>query len=147
MIDKSNTDQAGFTLIETFVAIVVLMITVLGPMMLLSRALLDARYIKDEIVATYLAQEGVELMIYQRNNGLTASSLDPDSHSCQLYLDQNGEGYNCQRAGQPTIFTRTIEIDNSFSENKVEVTSSVTRSNLLTGREVASRSIIYVISQ
>ncbi len=93
----------GFTLIETFVAITILMIIVLGPMSLLSRALQDARYIGDKITATYLAQEGVELMINDRNKGVPF-----EISNCPLKFD-NIYGYQCS-TGNPTIFSRKIEV-------------------------------------
>jgi len=64
-----NSRSTGFTLIEALVAITVLVIGVLGPMSLLSRALADANAIKNEVIATQLAQEGTELLISARDAG------------------------------------------------------------------------------
>lgn len=136
----------GFTLIETFVAITILLITVLGPMSLMSNALKNSRYIKDEIIATHLAQEGVELMIDQRNNN-EAIFPSPSNclHGANLKFHQD-LGYQCDD-GDETIFNRVIgfeqianEIeDSSFSQYKI--TSTVTRSNF-PGKDIVSKSII-----
>lgn len=122
---KNKQNLRGFTLIETFVAISVLMIVVLGPMSLLSSALRDSRYIGDEITATYLAQEGVELMIDKRNNNI---SFTPEDYSCLLKLQNPGEGYNCKGLGSSgaVTFTRTIEIKTIGSiPNQREIISNV----------------------
>ena len=59
-------NQRGFTLIETFIAITVLLFAILGPMTLVSRSIADASYAANQITAFYLAQEGLELIINQR---------------------------------------------------------------------------------
>ena len=137
--NKQNNYQSGFTLIETFVAITILMIVVLGPMSLLSNALKDARYIGEEITATYLAQEGVELMIDKRNQGETLGD-----YSCDLYYsdtnNQMTDGYNCEGLGSKTIFNRAIEVVEVVT-GQWGITSTVTR---IGGKPVVSRSIIFV---
>lgn len=50
----------GFTLIETFVAISILTISVVAPMSLAARSLSISYYVRDELTASYLAQEAIE---------------------------------------------------------------------------------------
>lgn len=125
---KHNFKQSGFTLIETFVAIVVLTIAVLGPMTLLSRALQDSRYIKDQITATFLAQEGVELLIHNKNKGGSDLVLGEKGapYSCALKLDQI-IGYNCT-TGNNTNFERIVIInqDGGLPTNQFRIISAVT---------------------
>lgn len=134
-MEKIKTRQSGFTLIETFVAIVVLTIAVLGPMTLLSRALQDSRYIRDEIIATFLAQEGVEQVIDKRNQG----DLNTAEESCDFYL--NAEGYNCLSLGVKTIFSRSVTVE-ILATDQYKVTSTVMRTNR-PGRTIESSSIIF----
>lgn len=67
---------AGFTLIETMVAITILLTTIVGPMEIASKALLSAFYAKDQITASYLAQEGIEFIRnYRDSNFMGANPL------------------------------------------------------------------------
>ena len=52
--------QAGFTLVETMVAIALLTIAIVAPMSLTVQSLATAYYARDEIIASNLAQEGIE---------------------------------------------------------------------------------------
>lgn len=61
----------GFTLIEAFVAIAVLMIAIVGPLALFSRAIGDATSVKNQMIAYYLAQEGLELAINKLDSNRT----------------------------------------------------------------------------
>ncbi len=63
-------------MVEALVAIAILLMAVLGPLSLLSKALMDNRYLRNEIVANYLAQEGLEMMIYLRDIGDDALDMD-----------------------------------------------------------------------
>ncbi len=64
----------GFTLVETLVAIFVLMIAIIAPMSIASQALSTARHAKDQVTASYLAQEGVELVRNIRDNNVLSST-------------------------------------------------------------------------
>ncbi len=56
--------RRGFTLVETLVAISILMIAVASPLTIAQKGLSSAIYAKDQIVASYLAQDAIE---YLRN--------------------------------------------------------------------------------
>jgi type II secretory pathway pseudopilin PulG len=146
-ISPTSSSSRGFTLIETFVAITILMITVLGPMTLLSKALQESRYIKDEITATFLAQEGTEIIIYGRNSFLNLSDLAKD-YSCNLMFNKDS-GYNCKE-GSLTIFEREIVIDDNYYNNpdpdgsdQYLIISTVKRNGFL-NKDIVSTSIIFV---
>ncbi len=64
------TSQGGFTLIETMVAITILVVAVSGPLTLASQSLFASVYAKDQTTAFYLAQEAVELVRNKRDGNM-----------------------------------------------------------------------------
>lgn len=59
MIYKSS-QQLGFTLLETMVAIAILLIAVAGPISIIGDSLQKIYFARDQVVAVNLAQEGIE---------------------------------------------------------------------------------------
>lgn len=60
--------KEGFTLIETMVAISILTLAIAGPMFTASRSIVAAQTARDQLIATYLAQEGIEHVRAMRDN-------------------------------------------------------------------------------
>ncbi len=54
--------KRGFTLIETFIAITILMTAIVGPLVLAARGLSGSSIARDQITAYYLAQEVLEVV-------------------------------------------------------------------------------------
>lgn len=71
---KKNFHQHGFTLIETLIAILLLMTSVVAIMVLVSRTLLITRGQRLETTAQYLLQEGVEYMRNNRDSALNGGA-------------------------------------------------------------------------
>ena len=67
-------DRRGFTMIETMVAIFVILTAVITPMSIASQALSSSRFAKEQITAFYLAQEGIELVRNIRDNNAIAGT-------------------------------------------------------------------------
>ncbi|MBI5139348.1 prepilin-type N-terminal cleavage/methylation domain-containing protein [Candidatus Nomurabacteria bacterium] len=61
---KFNKSNRGFTFVETLVALSIFTLSVLAMISVLSRGIADTGYVKRKMIASYLAQEGVE---YIRN--------------------------------------------------------------------------------
>ena len=59
---------AGFTLIETLVAVAIIMLAIAGPLVSANRALVSAYIARDQLTASYLGQEGVEYVRRMRDS-------------------------------------------------------------------------------
>lgn len=69
-----KTHKQGFTFIETLVAITILLIAIVAPMSLAQQGVSAARLAQDQIVAFYLAQEGVEVVRNMRDENKLSSN-------------------------------------------------------------------------
>ena len=126
--------KKGFTLIETLVAIAVLVIAIAGPLTIANKALTSALYSRDQSIASNLAQESMEIIKNTRDNniaegnyflaGLTAcltsgrcdagtnrdgsdpeTSCSDSANGCPIYIS-DVDGYNHDKNGTPTVFSR-----------------------------------------
>jgi len=59
---RTSNLEPGFTLIETMVAISLLTVAIVAPMLLTVQSLKSAYYARDQITASYLAQEAIEVV-------------------------------------------------------------------------------------
>jgi type II secretory pathway pseudopilin PulG len=57
---QKNIGTRAFTLIEALVAVSILMIAIAGPMTLAQKSLMSATLSKDQMIAGFLAQDGIE---------------------------------------------------------------------------------------
>ena len=73
-----NTSQPqGFSLVEVLVAISILLLVIVGPMTIISRSNNSTAFATEQIVAFFLAQEGLELVQKQRDDFLLEHFDDP----------------------------------------------------------------------
>lgn len=72
MIMKGNNIQ-GFTLVETLIAVTILTFAISGPLYTASRALVAAEIARDQLTASYLAQEGIEYVRAMRDTEYLAA--------------------------------------------------------------------------
>ncbi|MDP6119530.1 MAG: prepilin-type N-terminal cleavage/methylation domain-containing protein [Candidatus Pacebacteria bacterium] len=120
----------GFSLIETLVAITVLLIAVTGPLSIAHRALSDANLAKNQTIAIFLAQDAIEYLKNLRDENLLSgndwdrtindcngtcivdSALDTltaCSGSCPVLRQDSATGlYGYNNNWEPTLFTRTV---------------------------------------
>lgn len=73
MIKKS---AQGFTLIETLVAVLLLTTAIAGPLTIAAKGLSAAIIARDQMLAFYLAQDGVEYVRYVRDSNKLAGNSD-----------------------------------------------------------------------
>lgn len=133
--------EKGQLLIESGVAIGILVVGLLGVIGLLSRSLSLNNVVSSQYVASNLAVEGIEVVknlidanIIQYkpwNEGINSGSYEVIFDSLVLDLNQDrfllfdstGNSYNYQ-TGQPTPFKRVIQITNIGSD-EIKVNSAV----------------------
>jgi type II secretory pathway pseudopilin PulG len=85
----------GFTLLEALVAISILMVAVVAPITIAQKGLSSAVYTKNQMIASYLAQDAIEFIINKKDtvainnihNGTTNGWLD-DLVDC---VDETGD--------------------------------------------------------
>lgn len=77
MYRQRQPKQAGYSLVEVMVAIMVLMIAIVGPMTVASKGLKNARLAKEQTTAFFLAQEGLEMVTKFRNDLALSVYQDP----------------------------------------------------------------------
>lgn len=75
--------NSGFTLIEAMIAVSILALSVSGPLIGASRAIVLAQISRDQLTASYLAQEGIEYVRAMRDdaylNAYKANGTDTSS--------------------------------------------------------------------
>ena len=130
-------EAAGFTLIETLVAIMLLTVAIVAPMSLTVQSLNSAYFARDQITASYLAQEAIEDVRAQRDHNILEVSVgtpppnglldglpsttgapfmvDTRNNSMQLcpsgvcpFLQTDGTFYGYNAGWTNTYFRRTI---------------------------------------
>lgn len=149
---KAVQTDTGFTIIEAFVAVTILLVAVAGPLTIVTKGLSSAIYAKEQITATFLAQGAVEMTRNRRDENFlnSASWLDTISGSCAapdgciVDITQSGAstfqscsgtcpvlrrntvtgqyGYGTGSNWNDTEFTRTLIIEEVVADVEAKVT-------------------------
>lgn len=82
-------EEGGFTILETLVAIAILILAITAPLAIIAQALRSSYYARDQVTAYYLAQEAIEFIRNNRDNvGLEAAVPAED------WIDAAFRGYS-----------------------------------------------------
>lgn len=121
-----NLNNKGFTLIETLVAVSILMISVAGPLTIAQRSLHAAITARDQVTASFLAQDMMEQIKNDRStDGFdTWKDRDYDCSNCVLNI-QTSDGLYGTGSGTPTKFTRVADVDPVINNLEYKVTVTV----------------------
>lgn len=93
MMTTSST-QRGFTLVETLVAITIIATALVGPFYAVQQALNASRNARDQLIATSLAQEGIEYVRSIRDSNYLYNIANVTPRSWLYRLDGTG-GSDC----------------------------------------------------
>jgi prepilin-type N-terminal cleavage/methylation domain-containing protein len=77
MISFNKKQNSGFTLVETLVAISILLLVITGPMVISMRTAKSTSFSSEQVQAFFLAQEGLELAQKVRDDLVLRSFLEP----------------------------------------------------------------------
>jgi prepilin-type N-terminal cleavage/methylation domain-containing protein len=72
---KYKSSQSGFSLVETLVAITILLLVIIGPMTISSSTAKSTSFASEQVQAFFLAQEGIEIVIKERDSALLKQFL------------------------------------------------------------------------
>lgn len=86
-----NNQQSGFSLVETFVAITILLLVITGPMSISTRAAKSTSFSSEQVVAFFLAQEGAEIIQKGRDDILLENFSDKAA-AWTKFIDSSGTG-------------------------------------------------------
>jgi len=70
-MNTPNT-QKGFTMVESLVAVTILVVAMAGPLTIAQKGLATASFAKDQVTAFFLAQDLVESILVQRSSNVIA---------------------------------------------------------------------------
>lgn len=76
---KYDNLQSGFSLVETLVAITILLLVIIGPLTISSSSVRSSTFASEQVTAFFLAQEGAELALKGRDEFLLEYFLDSNS--------------------------------------------------------------------
>jgi hypothetical protein len=141
------------TLVETLITLLAISFMIAGPIFFVSRSFSYAGYVQQKIIATGLAQEGLELATSLRNNSTTTFttqmdancagncaidwngesdtptlfSCDPSTNNCRLNLvNINGaETFRALGAGEQSPYLRALSVEKNDTLQSYTVTSRV----------------------
>lgn len=146
--NNNCTTERGFTLIESLVAIAILITAILGPMSIAANSIASATYARDQATAFFLAQEGLEYVRNVRDTnalarvdwltGLSAcvssvcvvdspiNTINACSGACPVVrYDSTTNVYGYDMTWARTNFTRTIAITSTVPGREIIVSSTV----------------------
>lgn len=89
---KSNrVNQSGFSLVETLVAITILLVVVVGPMTVSTSTARSTSFSSEQVVAFFLAQEGAEIAQMVRDQ-LVLDAFTGSGNAWDDFTDETGSG-------------------------------------------------------
>lgn len=162
----------GFTLIETLVAISILMIAIASPLTIAQKGVASAIYAKDQIIASYLAQDAIEFIINKSDRNKISGVVEgwlyeilsaPDEKcnkdsSCQVdttngaittcdgaceELKYSNEYSYSYRSGESSGFRRSVIVEEVNPDTEALITVKISWSDKGKHRELTFQTRIF----
>src|ERR1035437_5973697 len=105
---QNNKWNKAFTLVEMMVSIAIFTLAVLTSIIAMSKGLSDTQYVKKKVIATYLAQEGVEYMRNMRDTYMLYSGTAQagwDAFNAKLSAASCDTATGCYFDDQNLVYT------------------------------------------
>lgn len=118
-----SSQHKGFTLIETLVAIFILVIAVTGPISAAQNSLKAAFLARDQVTAFYLAQDAIEYLINIRDTNALGSPSVPFEDTSVFGLavsGNNSKKFNIDSANNTVELCSNNVINNSQTFDEIE---------------------------
>lgn len=139
--------KAGFTLVETLVAISILLVVIVGPMTIASKGMQSAYFAGDQTTAIYLAQEAIEYIQRLRDNEALANfedyrsqGNDGDGNTAAWYTSNTGN-FSSYCVTSNNAAGCDIEFETSSFRNCT--TMSNCQLGMYTGSDTTSQTRVY----
>jgi Tfp pilus assembly protein PilV len=137
-------NKKGFTIIETLVAVTILMISIVGPLTIAQKSLMASIYARDQVTASFLAQDMIEKIKNDKSNALLLNTVFSNwvstyvnpcaqNNSVGILRIQSDGTLSTSGTNTPSKFSCTVRIEmlpSSSSEAKAIVTISWTTGTL-----------------
>jgi Tfp pilus assembly protein PilV len=88
-LQKKNIKEEGFTLIETLIAVIILIVSVVTPLSIASQAIIYSATARDQIIASNLAQEAIDFIRNERDRS-ALNTVAPSPARFQSFLTKFG---------------------------------------------------------
>lgn len=163
--NKKIKHNDGFTLVETLIAITILISAVIGPMTVVQKSLSSANFAKSQIISFHLAGEAIEYIRNKRDgntlngvswtNGLSEcigkkcavdvvnDTISQCSENCpNLQFDPANGFYGYDSDWESSMFNRIIEIK-SVNQEELSVLVTVSWKNGVFTKEFSVRENLF----
>lgn len=135
------TTKKGFTLVETLVAISILLLAIIGPMTIAQRGIQSSYFATEQVTAVFLAQEAIEAVRQLRDEQGLRVYEDPDGEDADEWII---DIYPKCAAGCAYV-AETRSFESCFSSNNcvVKIDENKVYTHLGSGADTEFSRIVY----